>query len=379
MSPGAHRGFEDGFAAMSSERRSTLEDVARLAGVSLGSASRALSVPDQVKPATLAKVQQAVAQLGYVRNGAAQALASRRTRTVATIYPTLSNPIFSVSIHELQQTLWKFGYQLLVASHEYQPVREIELLRTIVERGVDALVLVGTDHAIEVFELARQYALPYVMTWSIDGSNHPHCIGFSYYDAAFDLASLVVKKGHRRIALCNGFESSNERARSRASGTRAALRAAGLTLDPSLVTEQPFDFEGGREAVRLFMALQTPPTALICGTDLQAIGAIDACRRLGIRVPEDLSITGFDDIEHAAIVVPPLTTVQVPTKEIGVLAARRVVALMEGQTLQPAPPLETHVIERESLGPAPSGTRSGEPGLSASTPRSRPPSRVPRA
>lgn len=341
---------------MSIERRSTLEDVARLAGVSLGSASRSLSVPEQVKPATLAKVQHAVSQLGYVRNGAARALASRRTRTVATIYPTLSNPIFSAAINQLQQTLWKFGYQLLVASHEYEPEREIDLLRTIVERGVDALVLVGTDHSSEVFELARQYALPYVMTWSIDGSQYPHCVGFSYYDAAFDLASLVVRKGHQRIALCNGFAGTNERARSRAAGTRAALKAAGLSLDPSLVTEQPFSFEGGREAVRLFLGRAMPPTVLICGTDLQAIGAIDECRRRGIRVPEDLSITGFDDIEHAAIVVPPLTTVKVPTEDIGILAARRVVALLEGQAVQPAAPLETKIIVRESLGAAPMGT-----------------------
>ena len=130
-------------------------------------------------------------------------------------------------------------------------------------------------------------------------------------------------------------------------------KAAGLALDPSFVTEQPFNFEGGREAVRRFMAQATPPTALICGTDLQAIGAIDECRRRGIRVPEDLSITGFDDIEHAAIVVPPLTTVKVPTEDIGVLAARRVVALLEGQAVQPAKPLETTVIVRESLGVAP--------------------------
>jgi len=288
-----------------------------------------------------------------VRNGAARALASRRTRMVATIYPTLSNPIFSVAIHQLQQTLWKFGYQLLVASHEYEPEREIELLRTLVECGVDALVLVGTDHSSEVFELARQYELPYVMTWSVDGSSYPHCIGFSYYDAACDLAAMVVKKGHRRIALCNGFESSNERARSRAAGTRAALRAAGLSLEASLVTEQPFNFEGGREAVRIVFDQATPPTVLICGTDLQAIGAIDECRRRGIRVPQDLSITGFDDIEHAAIVVPPLTTVKVPTEDIGILAAQRVVALLQGQPVPPAMPLETHVIVRESLGTAP--------------------------
>lgn len=130
------------------------------------------------------------------------------------------------------------------------------MLRTIVERDVDALVLVDIDHSSEVFELARQYDLPYVMTWFIDGSHYPHCVGFFYYDAAFDLASLVVKRGYRRIALCNGFERSNERARSQAAGTRAALKAAGLSLDASLVTEQPFNFEGRRQAVRFLSTMQ---------------------------------------------------------------------------------------------------------------------------
>ncbi|SFC72243.1 transcriptional regulator, LacI family [Polaromonas sp. OV174] len=334
---------------MTLDRRSTLADVARLAGVSLGSASRALSVPNEVKPATLAKVQQAVAQLGYVRNGAAQALASRRTRTVAAIYPTLSNPIFSVSIHKLQQTLWKYGYQLLVASHEYEPQREIDLLRAIVERGVDAIVLVGTDHSHEVYELARQYGLPYVLTWSFDDSTYPHCVGFSYYDAAYEMAKVVVESGHTRIALCNGFEVSNERARARVAGTRAALKAAGISLRRDWVTEQPFNFEGGREAVRRFMGSEDCPTVLICGTDLQAIGAIDECRIRGIRVPEDLSITGFDDIEHAAIVVPPLTTVHVPTEKIGILAAQRIVELIEGREMPAFSPLETTVVIRKSL------------------------------
>lgn len=336
---------------MSTGRRSTLEDVARLAGVSLGSASRALSVPDQVKPKTLEKVKLAVAQLGYVRNGAAQALASKRTWTVATIYPTLRNPIFSEAIHALQQTLWKHGYQLLVASHEYRPERELELLRTIVERGVDALVLVGTDHLDEVFELARQYALPCVVTWSSSKDAYNHFVGFSYQDAAFDLADAVIQQGHRVIGLCNGFETANERARARNAGTRLAMRAGGLAPSSLVVTEQPFSLEGGRAAVRLMMAESSPPTALICATDLQAIGAIDECRKLGVRVPDDLSITGFDDIEHAGIVVPPLTTVHVPTEQIGVLAAERVVDVLEGKGGLKPIVLPTRLVIRDSLGP----------------------------
>lgn len=345
---------------MTSARRSTLADVARLAGVSLGSASRALSVPEQVKPGTLASVRRAVAQLGYVRNGAAQALASRRTRTVATIYPTLSNPIFAVSIHALQQTLWSYGYQLLVASHEYEPKREIDLLRALVERGVDALVLVGTDHDDEVFELARQYALPYVLTWSVDESNYPHCVGFSYYDAAYRIASVVVEHGHSRIALCNGPGTGNERVRARLSATRAALKAAGHALRPEWTTEQPFSFEGGRQAVRLFLDGPVRPTALICGTDLQAIGAIDECRARGIRVPKDLSVTGFDDIEQAGIVVPRLTTVHVPTEKIGVLAARRIVGLLADEAMPDAVPLETSVVMRDSLCAVDSGRKRSQ-------------------
>lgn len=334
---------------MAPATRSTLEDVARLAGVSLGSASRALSVPGQVKPATLERVQRAVEQLGYVRHGPAQALASRRTRTIAAIYPTLNNPIFAVSIQSLQQTLLDLGYQLLVASHDYKLERESDVLRAIVERGVDAIVLVGTEHADAVFELARQYRLPYVLTWSIDEAKSSQCVGFSYFDAACKMARLVVSYGHTKIALCSGFALGNERVRARIAGTRAALNAAGLELRPDWIIEQPFTFEGGREAVRRVMESNERPTVLICGTDLQAVGAIGECRDQGLNVPDDLSITGSDDIELSSLVEPKLTTVHVPTFEIGVRAAHRIVDLIEGKATADVAALDTHLVIRDSL------------------------------
>lgn len=334
---------------MHSANRSTLADVARLAGVSLGSASRALSVPDQVKPGTLDRVKRAVEQLGYVRNGTAQALASRRTKTIAAIYPTLDNPIFAVSIQSLQQTLLDLGYQLLVASHNYKAEREFDVLRAIVERGVDAIVLVGTDHSDAVFDLARQYRLPYVMTWSIDEVKSDQCVGFSYFDASIQMAELVVKYGHTNIALCVGMAIDNERVRARIAGTKAAMKAAGLDLRPDWIIEQPFTFEGGRIAVRELMKGSDRPTVLICGTDLQAAGAIGECRDQGIRVPEDLSITGSDDIELSSLLTPKLTTVHVPTFEIGVRAAHRVVDLVEGKSTVESPRLTTHLVIRDSL------------------------------
>ena len=331
------------------KNRATLQDVARLAGVSLGSASRSLSVPREVRPDTLERVQRAVAQLGYVRNGAAQALASRRTKTIAAIYPTLDNPIFAVSIQSLQQTLWGLGYQVLVASHDYEPAREVDLLRAIVERGVDGIVLVGTDHADAVYDLQRQYGLPYVLSWAVDETRPGQCVGFSYLDAAQRMAGLVVERGHMRIALCPGIADGNERVRARIDGTRAALKAHGLVLREDWIVERPFTFEGGRSAVAQLFGTTDRPTALICGTDIQAVGAIGECRDRGIRVPDELSITGSDDIELANLVEPRLTTVHVPTSEIGRLSAERIVSLIEGRALGETRPLKTTLTVRESL------------------------------
>jgi LacI family transcriptional regulator len=334
---------------MTNTSRATLADVARLAGVSLGSASRALSSPEQVKPETLRRVRAAVDELGYVRNGAARALASRKTRTVAAIYPTLNNPIYADSIQSLQQTLWAFGYQLLIASHEYKAARETEVLLAIVERGLDGLILVGTDHPPKVFELAQRYALPYVLTWSVDETEYPHCVGFSNYEAAYRLTRLVVERGHTRVALCGGSSFGNERVRARQAGTRAALNEAGLDLRPEWVVNTPFTFEGGRQALREVWQGAKRPTVLICGTDLQAIGVLDECRIRGIDVPADLSVTGFDDIEQATLAQPPLTTVRVPSHEIGARAARHVIALIEGAAAATEGALDAPVIERESL------------------------------
>ena len=329
--------------------RPTLEDVARLAGVSLGSASRALSVPEQVKPSTLERVIRAVDQLGYVRNGPARALASRRTRTIAAIYPSLDNPIFAVSIQSLQRTLWDLGYQLLVASHDYRPEREFGLLRSFVERGVDAVVLVGTDHDDAVFELLGQYHLPYVQTWSVDEANRRPCVGFSYHDAAFKMAQAVLEHGHTEIAICPGQSYRNERVRARIAGTQAALQGAGLTLRPEWIIEQPFTLEGGRQAVRQVLGGPSRPTVLICGNDLIAIGAMSECREQGVVVPGELSITGSDDIELASMVEPKLTTVHVPKVEIGSLAAHRIVSLIEGSPAVEGSPLSTSVVLRDSL------------------------------
>lgn len=332
-------------------KAATLADVATLAGVSLGSASRALSVPEQVKPKTLANVNMAVTQLGYVRNGAARALASRKTRTIAAIYPTLKNPIFAISIDSMQQTLAHLDYQLLVASHEYGPTREIDLVRNLMEHSIDGLVLVGSDHDDEVFRLIRRRTLPYVLTWSTDETTYPHTVGFSNRHAAYEMAQLVVSKGHRKIAVCGGAVNHNERARARLTGALAALSEAAIEVPPHWIVEAPLSYEGGRDVIRALWRHRDRPTALICGTDVHAIGALHECGSRGIQVPADLSITGFDDTDLASLLAPALTTVHIPVAEIGVRAAQHIVAVIENRPLPAQEPLTTYVVDRETLGP----------------------------
>lgn len=328
-----------------------LEDVAKLAGVSLGSASRSLSVPDRVKPKTLAKVMMAVSQLGYVRNGAARALASRKTGSVAAIYPTLKNPMFANSIDSLQQTLVGLGYQLVVGSNEYSAERELSVVRSIVERSIDGIILVGSDHHEEVFNLIRQRNLPHVLMWSVDETDYQHKVGFSNHFASYEMARRVLAKGHTHIAYCGGPTSYNERSRARLAGTLAALREAGREIPPEWIIETPFSIEGGEAAIDQLWQSARRPTALICGTDLHAMGALHACARRGILVPAQLSVTGFDDIEFARITTPPLTTVRVPIDEMGARTARKIVALIENKNVQDDEQLTTEIIERESLAP----------------------------
>ncbi|MCJ8286350.1 LacI family DNA-binding transcriptional regulator [Halomonas sp.] len=327
----------------------TLEDVAREAGVSLGTASKALSCPEKVKPRTLERVLQAVADMGYVRNGVARSLAARKTWRVAVVYPTLKNPMFSNSIDALQQTLLEKGYQLVIGSHEYSQKREVKVLQALVESGVDGVILVGTDHDAAVFALLEAHEIPYLLMWSLDETNHPYTIGFSNHQAAYEMALHVIAKGHRKVALCGGPTQGNERSRNRQLGFLVALEEANIAVRPDWIIETPFSLDGGREAIRRLFALDHQPTVLICGTDLHAIGAMHQCQLSGIDVPGTLSITGFDDIEFASAMTPGLTTVRVPIDEIGVEVARTIVAIIDDQVPTTALELETMIVERESL------------------------------
>lgn len=329
----------------------TLDDVAKAAGVSSATVSRVLNRPADVREDLRVKVQAVVARLGYVPHGAARALASRRSNTIGAIIPTLDNAIFAKGIDALQRRLNAAGFVLLLASTEYVRERELVELDALIARGVDGLMLIGADHDPALYARLTSKNVPYVNTWAYDpDAGHP-CIGFDNHRAAMRIAQHLLDLGHRRFAMIAGIVRHNDRAAERVAGVRAAVAARDAALPPDRLLERPYDIAEGRAAMRLLMRLPDPPTAVICGNDVLAIGAVLECLASGIDVPGRVSITGFDDLDLASHLVPPLTTMRVPCTAMGRLAAEYLLNRINGQPTAPTLELEAELILRRTTAP----------------------------
>ncbi|BAU47398.1 LacI family transcriptional regulator [Sulfurifustis variabilis] len=336
----------------------TLIDVARAANVSIATVSRALSFPHKVSPETLGRIERTIEALGYVANGSARALASRRSRTIGALIPSLDNPSFATTVHALQRALGEAGYTVLLACHEFDPAAERRLARTLIERGVDGLVLLGTEHEPEVYALIERFRLPYVLTWALEEGGRHTCIGFDNRAAAARLTEHLLALGHRELAMISGMTANNERARERALGVREALRRSGVALDPGRFVEVPYTLQSGRDGLAQVIGQSPRPTAVICGNDLLAIGAIAECHARGLGVPEDVSVTGFDDMEIAAMLSPGLTTMHFPTQELGDLAAQQILRAIAGETVPARQELAVRLVVRGTTAPPRRGAES---------------------
>jgi LacI family transcriptional regulator len=335
----------------SGRKSAKLADVARVARVSTATVSRALTQPAKVKPATAARIRQAVESLDYVAHGAARALASRRTRTVGAIIPTLDHAIFANTTHALQKTLDEAGHTLLLACHEFDADAEARMTQALIERGVDGLVLLGTSHHPSVFRMIETHQLPYVLTWALDASGRHPCVGFDNRAAAIRITRYLLDLGHREFAMISGITAGNERAGERLEGVREALAAAGIALRAERVVEKPYTLQAGRDGLREVLRATPRPTAVVCGNDVLAIGALAECQAAGLAVPLQVSVTGFDDLEMAAVVTPGLTTVHFPTAELGAYAAQNLLARFAGRAAAARTELPVELVVRASTAP----------------------------
>ncbi|MFZ5962859.1 LacI family DNA-binding transcriptional regulator [Thalassococcus sp. BH17M4-6] len=307
----------------------TLDDVARAAGVSTATVSRCLNTPQRVQQGTRDRVLQAVDRLGYTPNFGARVMAARRTFTIGAIIPTMENAIFARGLQAFQEALHEAGYTLLVSSTAYRPEAEAEQIRSLVARGADGLLLIGYDRDPAVYDYLARQTVPVLLAWAYAPDTPQPCVGFDNRASMRALADHVLDLGHRRIAVISGVVAGNDRAADRVRGIRDAVAARGLDAETLPVIETPYEIENGATAFARLMARAEPPTVVMCGNDVLAVGAMQGARAMGLRVPDDISVTGFDDIELARIVTPQLTTVHVPHRDMGRRAASALVRMVE--------------------------------------------------
>lgn len=327
----------------------TLHDVAVKAGVSTATVSRCLNFPERVTVGTREKVAKAVETLGYSPNFGAKAMAARRTNTIGAIIPTMENAIFARGLQAFQEELRSHGYTLLVGSTSYRPEIEEEQIRTLVGRGADALLLIGHDRDPEIYKFLEAQGVPAIVTWAYDPAEILPSVGFNNRTAMRDMAREVLRLGHCNIALISAKTEHNDRARGRLHGIQDAMIEARQNPEDLRVIETSFGIENGAKAFEQIMSSQRRPTAVFCGNDVLAVGAMRSAKALGISVPNDVSIIGFDDIELAQVADPPLTTVHVPHREMGQRAALALVDMLRNGV--PLTPIEliTKPVFRGSL------------------------------
>jgi LacI family repressor for deo operon, udp, cdd, tsx, nupC, and nupG len=322
--------------------RPKMEDIARIAGVSVSTVSRALAGSPKVTGDTRARIEAAVRETGYVVNQVAQGLRLQRSRQLLVLLPTIANPFFAEVVQGIEEEAAAAGYGVLVGSTENDPAREAALARQLLTGGVDGLVLLtGRIPA----GLAEQAAAGQIVAVSetIPGSRLP-TVAIDNEAAAAAAVAHLLALGHRRIAHIGG-PPGNVLTTQRARGWRKALAEGGIEESPVF---GDFTMASGEIAMAALLARTPRPSAVFCANDEMAIGAMKAARAAGLAVPRDLSLIGFDDISFAAFTDPPLTTIRQPRRELG---RNAVAALLHGGRKRQ--PMVHELIVRASTAAAP--------------------------
>lgn len=346
----------DGAAAGASgaPSRATIHDIAREAGVSTATVSRVFNQPEKVSARTRDRVEAVIARHHYVSDALARGLASRRSRTLGLVIPTIMNSIYASSTQAIQQAAQEVGYTVLIGISEFSADEEALLIHRLLERRVQGLILTGRERRPDLYEKIRHNRTPFVITWRQSREAALPSISFDNYRAAQAAVAHLIALGHRRIGLICGRSDVNDRALDRRRAFEDSLQAAGLTPDPSLIFERSFEFVDGRAAMHTMLARPERPTAVFCANDIQAIGAMYECQEAGVAVPRDMSIVGFDDLPMAAQAEPALTTMRQDIRGAGARLADMVCARLGGAAIADLQELlEAPLIERESSGPAP--------------------------
>ena len=312
-------------------------DVAELAGVSPQTVSRALSRPELVTEATRRLVQDAVAKLNYIPDGAARNLASRSSRVVAVIIPMISSSIYAVQVNRIIQVLEARGLSVVIGNSEYSPEREEKLVGSFMERRPDGLILTGRQHTEGTLRMLAQGGVPVVETWDNDGAPLDMAVGFSNFEAGAAVGRLFLARGIRRAGFVSGEFVQDFRAQRRHDGFADALAKGGSSVTAQASLQMPLQQGDGVRGLDAVLTRDPLVEGIFFSADSLALAALLECNRRGVRMPEQLAICGFGDYDLSASVTPGLTTVRIPTGRIGEAAAELILARLDDSRERPDP------------------------------------------
>lgn len=337
----------------------TIRDVARVAGVSQSTVSRALNASGYVSDRTRRKVLETARALGFRPNFLARSLKRKATRTLGLVIPDITNPFFPAIVRGVEDTAVRAGYSVVLTNTDNEPERERNALAQLREKWVDGLIVVPQADAAPHLRALAAAGVPLVVIDRIPAGLDVDAVRSDNLRGAYLAVRHLLALGHRRIAHIRGPESSST-GRERQQGYRQALEEAGVPCDPALVVDGDFRFKGGLRAASLLLDRRSRPTAIFAANDLMAMGALHAAAAAGIAVPAELAVVGFDDIMPAALVSPPLTTVAQATYRLGARAAELLIDRLEGRWSGPGRQviLEPELVIRSSCGSREAGPRA---------------------
>jgi LacI family transcriptional regulator len=335
-----------------------IDEVARLAGVSSATVSRALNNPETVKPSTQTKIKAAISKLGYIPNASARALMLGRSETVGAIVPTLDNAIFAKGLEQFQASMASAGFQLIVASCNYDPDVEERQIRNLLLRGAEAIVLFGASQTSAAIKLLQDRKTPYIHLGTLSPPKRGFACGFDNIKAIQHGVKHLLELGHRHFGMLAGITNNNDRATDRLNGARAMLRAHGIGLHDGQIVEVAYDIAAAREGFSKLITQNPKMTALVCGQDVIAYGALLQSHHLGILVPDRLSVVGFDDLELSKHIIPALTTIRYDAVDMWSKAAEHLLSRINGTgSVNRLVPSESVLIVRNSTAKPPTVSR----------------------
>lgn len=333
---------------------STIADVAKRAGVSAMTVSRVINNSGYISQETRQRVEQAIAELGYVPNALARGLRFKQTKTLALVLTDITNPFFTTLARGVEDTASAQGFSVIFCNTDESKEKETSYLNVLVQKQVDGVLLVPAQSAPESVTFLRERGVRFVVLDRRIPDTDTDTVRGDSEQGAYALVRHLLELGHRRIAALSGPEVVSTAA-DRVAGYRRALAESGLMPEPELVRYGSFTQESGYRMAQAALALAQPPTALVTGNNFIAIGALRALREAGLRVPDDISLVTFDDLPAAVIIDPFLTVAAQPAYEMG----RRATALLLERLAEGGPPapqeivLPAKLIVRRSSGPPP--------------------------